>query len=126
MEPRVLVADDSPAIVRVIEMTLGRSCQVVGYTDAVSAFEAGTADDWDVAFVDVSMPHMSGLEIAAAWRRRGRPFPVIVMSGHEVPTGGAPEGVTAWATKPFDPPSIRALVETHALRPSACGASRPV
>lgn len=111
--PRVLVADDSPAIVRLLEMSLRRTCVVSGHTDAETAYAAGMAESWDLALVDVSMPSMSGLEMTSAWKREGRRFPVVVLSGHQVPDGGLPDNVADWITKPFDPQTIRDVVARH-------------
>lgn len=108
---RVLAVDDSPVITRLIQIALGGLVEVSTCSKATEALEAGAAQGWDLAIVDMSMPHMSGLELAEAWRRAGASFPVVILSGYEVPDTGIPPTVSAWVTKPFPPAELRSLVE---------------
>ena len=78
---------------------------------ATEAVDIGLDHDWDPAIVDISMPYLSGLDLAAAWREAGASFPVMVFSGHDVPLTGLPAGVAAWVTKPFIPAELRVDVE---------------
>ena len=92
---RVLAVDDSPVITRLIQIALGGLAEVSTCSKATEALEAGAAQGWDLAIVDMSMPHMSGLELAEAWRRAGASFPVVILSGYEVPDTGIPPTVSA-------------------------------
>lgn len=78
---------------------------------ATEAVDIGLDHDWDPAIADISMPYLSGLDLAAAWREAGASFPVMVFSGHDVPLTGLPAGVAAWVTKPFIPAELRVDVE---------------
>jgi signal transduction histidine kinase/CheY-like chemotaxis protein len=64
---RVLVAEDNPVNQKVVRAILGRcgySADIVG--DGVEAVDAVVRQEYDLLFMDVQMPRMSGLEATAA------------------------------------------------------------
>ena len=68
---RVLVADDVSLVLSVVSAILSDSFEVVGrFSDGSSALKATLALEPDVAVLDVSMPGMSGIEVAQELRRR--------------------------------------------------------
>jgi CheY-like chemotaxis protein len=65
------------------------------------------------ALLDLTMPRMGGLELAAALRGLRPDIPVILMSGYtvnEVTGGDGPQGFAAFVQKPFDPAALLAAV----------------
>lgn len=109
-KPQILVVDDSPVIMRIIEVTLRETADVTLCEDPRQALQLGLAREWDLAIVDLAMPTLSGLELAARWREQGARHPVVVLSGYEQPEDGLPEGVAVWVVKPFTPADLRQLV----------------
>lgn len=66
--PTVLIADDEPLLARVLEAELARlwpeALVVAAVHDGVAALEAARAETPQVAFLDIRMPGMSGLDVA--------------------------------------------------------------
>jgi PAS domain S-box-containing protein len=114
---RVLVVDDEPLIGRVVARCLGRDHVVQSVTTGREALDTlMTAEPYDVVFLDVMMPDMSGIDVYRALERDapGRLSRVVFL------TGGA---FTAEARsfldrvpnrrvhKPFEARELRAVAE---------------
>ena len=84
---RILVAEDNP-----VNQTLtARLLQKKGHTVAIAetgkaALELTERESFDLILMDIQMPEMDGLEVAAAIRRRERPggkrIPIIAMTAY--------------------------------------------
>jgi PAS domain S-box-containing protein len=82
---RVLFVDDEEVLVELSEDVFARmGHQVSGFTDPTVALEAFRAhpQDYDVVITDLSMPHMSGLELARAVLAVRPGMPILMMTGH--------------------------------------------
>ena len=70
MKPlRCILADDEPLALRLLEAYVGRSPQLVlagAFSLATDALEAIRTGNADVAFLDIQMPQMNGIELARA------------------------------------------------------------
>lgn len=81
---RVLVVDDDPAVLKVahrVLMTLGYEVTAApGGQDALAAVEQGPPPD--IVLTDVTMPEISGPELARRLRQRYPAMPVAFMSGY--------------------------------------------
>lgn len=124
---RVLIIDDQPANLRLLEDLLTREglTHVVGTTDARKALELYAAFDPDLIVLDLMMPELDGYAVLEHLKRRGDPYdfrPVLVVTADA--TGEAKRralslGAKDFLTKPFD--TIEAmlrvwnLLETRAL-----------
>ena len=116
--PRVLLVDDDPAILRLLEVNFrieGFDVDAAGHGE--EAIAAATAARPDVAILDLMLPGMDGREILA--RLRATPatadVPVVFLSARgrdDMPLEGA--NVT-YVQKPFDTvdlvATVRALLE---------------
>ncbi|HPF70988.1 MAG TPA: PAS domain S-box protein [Candidatus Krumholzibacteria bacterium] len=120
---RVLLVDDEDDIVRICEMGLSRSGFLVqGHTSAAGALAAFRRDPgaWDVLITDLTMPGMTGLDLARSVLAERPDLPVILCTGYsDGPTAGAARaaGVRDVVLKPV-PPSvlverIRAVVDVR-------------
>ena len=70
--PRVLLVDDSDVILERATATLSHEYEIVGAVkDGPAALAAVGALKPDVIVLDISMPGMSGLEVASRLRRAG-------------------------------------------------------
>ena len=82
---RVLCVDDEEALVDMTTRMLERlGYRVAGFTDpreALAAFRA-SADDFDAVITDLSMPGLSGLELAREIRRLRSDVPLVFASGY--------------------------------------------
>src|SRR5688572_1544579 len=81
--PRVLLVDDNEAILARARAVLAPACVVVGTAhDGPSALRAAEVSRPDVIVLDISMPHMSGFEVAGELRRSGSTAALVFLTVH--------------------------------------------
>lgn len=81
----VLLADDDPSNLELGTEVLSRfGCHVTAVADGASALEAVQQHRFDIVFLDVHMPEMSGLDAAIAIReaerRSGTHLPIVALT----------------------------------------------
>jgi CheY-like chemotaxis protein len=83
MNPKMLVADDDPAIVRL----LADRCALMGFdvetaTNGVQALLKANRNQPDILIIDVNMPEVSGLAVCSRLRETAkRPLHLVVVTG---------------------------------------------
>ncbi len=107
---RILVADDNPVNLRVATRVLrdmGHSGVLV--TDGEKALKALEAQAFDVALMDVTMPHLDGVSTVAEIRKRekqgARRTPVIMVTAFDMPSDRArflAAGADGYLAKPLE------------------------
>lgn len=134
---RILVAEDDPALRRLIDMLLSnQGLEVRAVSDGADAL--GLVEEWepDACVVDVMMPRISGLTVCRELRANPRhaTLPIIILTARvfdddiqEVIDLGGIE----FMSKPFNPRQLMAalerLVAGPATRaPAPAGAARPM
>jgi CheY-like chemotaxis protein len=116
MQARVLVADDDPIILRLLEVNLGLEDFVVETASrGEDAIRRAQELRPDVIILDVMMPGMSGYEVAEQLRQDPDTsgIPVVFLSARaqeEDRKRGHALGVAAYVTKPFDPGELVDIV----------------
>lgn len=81
---RVLVADDQTRILSAVQALLQQSFDVVGLvSDAQAALDATLRLEPDLVVLDISMPGMSGIEVARELRKRGNRAKIVFLTIHE-------------------------------------------
>jgi DNA-binding NarL/FixJ family response regulator len=81
---RVLLVDDNEAMLARVAAVLTPSYMVVGKAkDGQTALDAALALRPDVIVLDISMPGMSGLEIASRLRQAGSTIAVVFLTVHD-------------------------------------------
>jgi DNA-binding NarL/FixJ family response regulator len=81
---RVLVADDLTPVLSTAAALLRESFDVVGtVSDGGAALEATLKLKPDLVVLDISMPVMSGIEVAEELKRRGNKAKVVFLTVHE-------------------------------------------
>jgi two-component system cell cycle sensor histidine kinase/response regulator CckA len=112
----ILLAEDSEAVRRVAEKVLTRfGARVIAVADGQQAVDRFATDpgQFDLLFLDIMMPGLSGFEVAARCRSLRPDIPVLFASGYAAESLGAKTELTANDTilrKPYDPDSLRAAV----------------
>jgi DNA-binding response OmpR family regulator len=106
----VLVVDDEPHVGRIIQMKLEQGpFKVTLAFDGIQALEALDREpDLKVVWLDLMMPHVSGLEVLARMRANERtkalPCVILTAAGHDTQREKAMTlGATDFMTKPFSP-----------------------
>jgi CheY-like chemotaxis protein len=131
---KLLLADDSVTIQRVIELTFAdENVQVVAVGDGKEAIERVQADRPDIVLADIGMPERDGYEVAAFIK--GRPdlahIPVLLLTGAFEPIDEARArsvGCEGILVKPFEPQMVISRVRellNRAAAPAAKGAASP-
>jgi CheY-like chemotaxis protein len=82
--PRVLLVDDNEAILeRATEMLSSRYVVVDAVTNGAAALSSIAALHPDVLVLDISMPGMTGLDVARCLRRGGFNIPIVFLTIHD-------------------------------------------
>lgn len=110
--PKILVVDDEPDVVMLIEATLrGDGFDVVKAYDGIGALDLVTSEKPDLILLDIMMPRMDGTEVRK--RLLADPatadIPVIHLSAvgdFEKQHQALAEGVTDYIVKPFTPSDL--------------------
>lgn len=114
---RVLVAEDEASIREFVVINLERS----GYTveqaadgaEALALFKERDGD-FDVAILDIMMPHVSGLEVCKALRAQNSNLGIIMLTAKTQEMDkvtGLLMGADDYVTKPFSPSELMARVD---------------
>jgi adenylate cyclase len=115
--PRILVVDDTPANVRLLEAVLGpRGYQMLTAGSGPEALEAVTSKRPDLVLLDIVMPGMDGYEVCRRLRatRPGAVLPVVMItaSGNEQKLRALEAGADDFIAKPFDQAELLARVRS--------------
>src|SRR3989442_14767203 len=114
MSEKILVADDSPTLQRVVQSVLTREgYEVILAPDGVDAIRKFYAERPDLVLCDIQMPKMNGYLVCRLlkedWTAAG--VPLIMLTSHDAAGDrywGYKTGADAYLTKDFD---ARQLVE---------------
>jgi putative two-component system response regulator len=115
---RLLVADDDPAVRRLLRVRLEREgFAVTEAPDGAAALEQIAEADFDLMLFDVRMPAPDGLELTRLVRLDPKTAltPVILITGLgslEDKVAGLDAGATDFLTKPFEAPELLARIRS--------------
>ena len=116
-QARILLVDDEAAIVKLMQTYLSR----MGYSvetsldadDAFAAVERSTSP-YDLVVADLTLPGMSGQDMALAMVRDNPSLKVLLCSGYPLTVESLPENVQdrfACLQKPFAPTMLADAIE---------------
>lgn len=115
---RMLVADDDPAILRLIATILEKeNFTVVTARDGREAYKILQADpDFTAAILDVVMPHISGPELVRYMKEeeRLRRIPVMMMTAEQDPklsSDSFSAGAVVFLPKPFTTAQLQIMLQ---------------
>jgi len=128
--PTLLIVDDTPEIIRVLNLILRDHYRIMAATTGQRALELSRQTPPSLVLLDVRMPEMDGHEVCR--RLKADPataaIPVIFITGGSDqwdPAQGFALGAVDYITKPIRPELIRAKIETHLVPPVGSGAPDP-
>lgn len=115
LKPKILVVDDE----NVVRTSFNRVLSEDGYAvstepDGAHALERLRDERFDIAFVDLKMPGMSGLDVARNMRRNQPQMQIIIVTGYctaEAEKEASELGVTGFVSKPVSPEGLTGLAE---------------
>ena len=119
MAYKILVVDDEPTIVRLMEFILARQGhEMIVAVNGEEALEKIKSQHPDLVLLDIMMPRIDGYEVAQ--RLRADPatakLPIIMLSAKaqdEDIRKGVEVGVDEYITKPFTPDHLVQVVAKH-------------
>lgn len=81
---RVVLADDLPPVLSAVAKLLEGQFEVAAMaSDGQTALHATLALDPDLVVLDISMPGMSGIEVARELKKRGNRAGIVFLTVHE-------------------------------------------
>lgn len=113
----IMTVDDSPSIRRFVKMIMQNAgYEVVEAEDGRDALEKMNGSPIHLAFVDLNMPNMNGIEFIRAVRshEKYRFIPLIMLTTESQLSKkleGKKAGATGWIVKPFKPEQLLAVVK---------------
>jgi CheY-like chemotaxis protein len=114
---QVLVIDDSPTILKVVQLVLTKAgFKVATATDGEEGIAQASAGRPDLILLDFVMPKMNGYQVCRALNESSqlKDVPVVLMSAKGDQVGERfvkVMGIVDYITKPFSPEAITAVVQ---------------
>lgn len=113
--PRILVAEDDPDLLRMLEHVMRAIGDVVTAVDGQDALEKAKAGRPDVIVTDVMMPRMDGVTLAKQLKQSPAlaTVPVVMLTARTGPRdviAGINAGARFYVTKPFKTEELVAKV----------------
>jgi DNA-binding NarL/FixJ family response regulator len=103
LKARVLLADDNAAVANALAEVLEDECELVGIAhDGLALLKAAQKLRPDVIVADISMPLMSGLDVARQLQHSGATIKVILLTAHQEPqlaAGALQDGASGYVLK---------------------------
>lgn len=115
MKKKILVVDDEPSILELIEYNLeSNDYQVSTATDGQMALDKVNASDFDLMLLDQMLPKLSGIDVLKKMRQTGNLTPVIFLTAVDSEDNkieGLISGADDYVTKPFSIKELLARIE---------------
>ena len=115
-QPAVLVADDNPEMLEILEMQLQEwGFQVLTAADGQEATEVAEDEDPDLVLADLVMPRVSGLDLLRRLKSDNRHRPVILITAEgtiDMAVEAMKEGAHDFVRKPLDYAMLRSVLES--------------
>ena len=124
-QPRALVADDEPDMLRFLKLQLSPHFQVIEAVDGQQAIDKASQFLPDVIVCDMMMPEKSGLEVCRELKQRTstRAIPFLLLTARadeETKLTALAEGANDFLSKPFSTTELvvrmKNLVDTYHLQ----------
>jgi CheY-like chemotaxis protein len=116
MKYKVLIVEDNPMNMRLIEMILkSDNYLLLKARDGEEALAIATIDHPDLVLMDIRLPKLSGLEVARRLRQNGKlsHIPIIALTAHAMKGDeekAIEAGCDSYVSKPIDTRQLPKLV----------------
>lgn len=116
--PKVLVVDDEPINIKILNDALEDRCEVLFATSGLRALDLAVAQQPDLILLDIRMPEMDGYAVCRALKADAllRDIPVIfitALNGEVDEAVGLQAGAADYIAKPFNQDIVRLRVMNH-------------
>jgi response regulator receiver domain protein len=116
---KVLCLEDEPYILKnMIDSLELFFAEVKGVRDGIEALDEAMSGSYDALVLDVSVPHMDGLEVAKKIRCANRKIPIVIISSHteqEYLWRAVELKITRYLSKPYDKDTFIKALEDVAM-----------
>ena len=108
MAKKILVVDDEPSIVKILEARLkAEGYEVVSAMDGLTALDLAKKENPDLVILDLMLPKMDGYKVCGLLKKDTRysKIPIILFTARAQEQDrklGEEMGANAYLTKPFD------------------------
>ena len=113
---KILLVEDSPIVIKSHTKILAHIGYIVEVAeDGQKALMMGQGD-YDLIFMDISLPYLSGFEVTSRLRQLGIKKPIIGLTAydkHEVETDCLACGMNTVLVKPMRQDQLQSVVETY-------------
>ena len=118
MKQRVLIVDDSPSVLKILNDALRNEYQVSVATNGEEALAFAGTQNPDLILLDIKMPGMDGYEVCRRLKQEDatRDIPILfvtILSDIEDETKGLEMGAVDYIVKPISPAIVQARVRNH-------------
>ena len=112
---KVLCLEDEPYILKnMIDSLELFFAEVKGVSDGIEELDEAMSGSYDALILDVSVPHMDGLEVAKKIRCANRKIPIVIISSHteqEYLWRAVELKITRYLSKPYDKDTFIKVLE---------------
>lgn len=123
---RLLIVEDEPTLqAQLCEQMRAAGFAVDAASDGKEGLFMGQEYPFDLAIVDIGLPHLSGIEVIKTWRKQGKKFPVIILTARgrwQEKVEGLEAGADDYLAKPFHAEEL--LARANALLRRSKGAAK--
>ena len=125
MQKRILIIDDEPELVALLEMSLGSEGYVIASAaTGAEAMQKLQTEKPDLVLMDIMLPDISGTRLTGQIKSNPRTadLPVIMLTAKDSATDvivGLNMGADDYVTKPFSTPVLAARIEAVLRRKAA-------
>lgn len=112
MKRKILIADDEPRMLMLIQDFLGTEFDIIASCDGQEAVNNFKSHTIDLAILDIMMPKLSGLEVIKEIRKESD-IPIILLTAKTTELDeltGFLTGADEYIKKPFSPSILKARV----------------
>ena len=127
-KPRLLIVEDEQAIrLQLQEFLIEQGFAVDTAADGREGLYFATEYDYDLAIIDIGLPHLDGINLIKKARAAGKLYPILILtarSNWQDKVKGLESGADDYLVKPFHNQELRARL--NALIRRASGHASPV
>ncbi|MCK4849805.1 MAG: response regulator transcription factor [Phycisphaerae bacterium] len=123
MKTKVLIVDDEPNVLRVLDYVLAaQGYEIISADNGAKALKKAVTERPDLIILDIILPDMSGFEVCRELRACHVDVPILMLTGRKSVDDrvrGLDTGADDYVPKPFDFDEFLARVRALARRPKS-------
>jgi DNA-binding response OmpR family regulator len=124
---RLLLVEDDVLVASGIKLGLTDAGYAVDWVgSAERALDVTQTESFDIAVIDIGLPHMDGLALTQALRKEGQTMPVLILTARDAlhdRVQGLDMGADDYMVKPFELPELLARLRALLRRSQAATSS---